>query len=118
MFYINGTLKYVQASAGIETGVKNNRVPRNSIRGGNGTFLVANPPQIYATFGDDDGSFIRKDCYSEIKSAVDGRRKVTEKFVIEVFKIISADGKFGIDGGTSDMIIREEIESAVNRAIM
>lgn len=58
----------------ISTGHKNGNVPKNAIRGGNGTYICIIPAKYYFTFVDENGKCYILELYSKLKSKYPGKR--------------------------------------------
>ena len=72
--------RYVPSSgARISTGNKGNSRPRNAFRGGNGTYLVAEPPKVIVFYEREDGEKGSVDMYRSIKE--NSNRRITKKYV-------------------------------------
>ena len=72
----------------IETGVKNGKTPKNAIKGSNGTFVIAEPPQLILVLSlDKTGLTVRKDIYRDVKDLTSKRlTKNFRKRLEEVFE--------------------------------
>ena len=92
------SLTRIPGSSSIEQGFKNGKVPRNAIKGDNGTFRTYDRAEVYLTL-EYEGKYYSKDIYSDIKDATN-RKKITDKFcsklevAFEDFKFTVKDGKF------------------------
>lgn len=63
----------------ISTGHKGHSRPKNAFRGGNGTFLVAEPPKVLVYYETEDGQRGVVNMYGTIK--FNSTRRITEKYV-------------------------------------
>lgn len=72
----------------IKQGVRNNRVPKDAVAGGNGTFVMkGTPPKAFFYFKQNDSGPMRKDFYPIIRG--NSTRRVTEKYCVEIFDRVS-----------------------------
>lgn len=83
MSYTLISTEYVPAFGGVELvqGIKGNRVPCNTIKGGNGSFVVRTdfiPAEFKLYFKDSNGKEYCYDAYAKIKSSMSSQR-LTEK---------------------------------------
>lgn len=75
--YIPSTQPY------LKQGVKGNCVPKGSVGGSNGSFIMAgNPPQIRLEIKSSNGDYSSVDCYSFVKD--NSNRRVTEKYATAI----------------------------------
>ncbi len=72
---IPGTSKVVQ-------GIKNGRVPSNAVAGGNGSFVVADRAKLILSVRDEEGQWLNKDIYLDVKDYTS--RRITDKFCEEL----------------------------------
>ncbi len=96
--YITG-YQYIKSETGFKTGVKNGKVPKNAVGGGNGTFITAISPKVIVFLSNKD-SF---DAYNIIKSAAS--KRVTEKLVSKIFAPLVGQ----------EMDSRREIEKSIKK---
>lgn len=72
--------------ARISSGHKKHDVPKHAVRGGNGTYVVSDPPQVIVRFEREDGVMGSIDMYGTIK--YNSSRRVTEKYVRELMSVV------------------------------
>jgi hypothetical protein len=70
---------YPSGEARISTGHKGHSRPQNAFKGGNGTFLVADPPKVMVYFETETGVRDSVDMYGTIK--YNSSRRITAKYV-------------------------------------
>lgn len=95
--------RYIKSpGACLVQGVKGNRRPSNSIRGSNGSFIVATPPSIMVDLkSEETGSVTCIDIYGIIKRY--STRKVTEKYASEIIESLRSDTIIGENGNLTNL---------------
>ena len=72
--------EYIPSSgASISTGNKGNSRPKNAFRGGNGTYLVAEPPKVMVYYETEEGDRGSVDMYPTIE--YNSTRRVSKEYV-------------------------------------
>ena len=72
--------------AHISSGHKKHDVPKHAVRGGNGTYVVSDPPQVIVRYECEDGSKGHVDMYGTIK--YNSTRRITEKYVDNLMSLV------------------------------
>ena len=80
-------LRKIPGSAGLVQGVKGGRTPAYAVKGGNGSFIVADRAKLILSLTCEDGSIVEKDIYFDVKSYTD--RRITDKFRDELEATLS-----------------------------
>lgn len=92
------SLTRIPGSTSLKQGVKGGKIPKNTVAGGNGTFITYDRAEVILTL-EYKGKRYSKDIYYDIKDATGGR-KITDKFcskledALETFEFTVEDGKF------------------------
>ena len=101
-------LTKVPGTSNLVQGVKNGRVPRGAIAGGNGSFIVAERAKLILSLRDEDGHQVTKDIYCDVKDYTS--RRLTDKFKDELeakmqdFDFVVQDGQIvNLDEVLSDL---------------
>lgn len=92
--------RYIPSSgASLKQGVKRGYKPHNTIRGGYGSYIVNDPPQVEATMEDDAGNRETPNIYIALKRRLRdaGVDRVTEKRVNTAMKYYQSLGLFEAD---------------------
>lgn len=74
------SLEWNKGSRELVQGVKGNRVPYNSISGGNGSFICATPSELILTVTTEDGRDVSRNIISVVR-AVNGWTRLTQNRV-------------------------------------
>lgn len=88
-------LRWVPSTSYIEQGVKGNRVPKNAIRGGNGSYRCTVPGEVSVKFSVGKKE-IEFDVMHDLRVAT-GRQRVTKKLVKAFNKEMAEIGSFEYD---------------------
>lgn len=73
-------LEWKPGDSALVQGVKNNRVPRNAIAGGNGSFICRVPAELILTVTTPQGTEISRDIISVVKRVNDWQKLSQQRF--------------------------------------
>lgn len=93
---------YLQGYSEFQQGVKGNKVPKNAIKGGNGSYTVGESPTCIITIDTKDGE-IELDVTDEIKEALHekGAKRISQKKAKETFRdLMGKEVELSNDGKT------------------
>lgn len=74
------SLDWIKSESCVVTGVKGNRVPKHTVRGGNGSFRTATPSYLTISLLADDGTEIEKNIYDDVMQMTGWERLSEARF--------------------------------------
>lgn len=72
---------YLQGYSELQQGVKGNKVPKNAIKGGNGSFIISDPARCLITIDTKEDGEFELDITDDIRTALrkNGAKRISEK---------------------------------------
>ncbi len=90
------SLEWQKGYGELVQGVKNNEVPSNAIRGGNGSFICVWPSSVILKIQLENGSQNEKNIIWVIKKAT-GRKRMSEKLIENIRQTLKEIDTFELD---------------------
>lgn len=91
------SLKWNKGSRELVQGIKKNRVPRNAVYGGKGSYICETPSELILTVTTEEGRDISRNIISLVR-AVNGWIRITNKRVEVLEAKLQKISEFSLDG--------------------
>lgn len=89
-------LEWVKGTSTIQSGFKNNYVPKGAIAGGYGTYRIVTPPELNLTVQADDGTLYKWDMAEYVRE-ITGWQRLSEKRVLALRNAFVSKERFQLD---------------------